>query len=477
MIKGFNSQDPKLNAMIQNANQNPVVSTKDLTIDSLLQSDAKSLKIFVSDFNKALYSVKFKNGNSIIDQLGKIQINKLQERAERVQSKGAMNKVYNDRRTFLANLPSYITTLYSIFSYLIDKMKSNPEGNKAAQADYLTGQKGGKQSPGLTSTDKTQMNKGLNAANSDSSASQYYNGIRGAGQNLEEGTVISKAEMIAMMIEEAMVAPEEGGEQNSQEVVNKNGRHYKLTKALAMVAPEFSTRIAKEYANKYPDNPKLSPVKLKNFLGTALNAIAFIPESRMERFIKMAGGDIATYNQVLGRVDEVNDVIKTGANYKLMMALSTVVPEFKNRITMVYNKQNPNDRLSAPKVAAFLQNVLMGAAMVSKTIMIGYINDSGGDSSDYTKALAGLKDLEPGDYEGGNFDVNNFKPNDVGGYDLTNQKDSFRIGLSKKAAEIISRQTDTKLDEKNMLTVMKLLIDTLNKKYLKPERQIPMTGQ
>jgi hypothetical protein len=65
----------------------------------------------------------------------------------------------------------------------------------------------------------------------------------------------------------------------------------------------------------------------------------------------------------------------------------------------------------------------------------------------------------------------------VGGYDLKGQKDSFRIGLSKKAAEVISRQTDTKLDEKNMLSVMKILIDTLNKKYLRPEKQIPMTGQ
>jgi ribonucleoside-diphosphate reductase alpha chain len=60
---------------------------------------------------------------------------------------------------------------------------------------------------------------------------------------------------------------------------------------------------------------------------------------------------------------------------------------------------------------------------------------------------------------------------------LKGQKDSFRIGLSKKAAEVISRQTDTKLDEKNMLSVMKILIDTLNKKYLRPDKQIPMTGQ
>jgi uncharacterized protein (DUF1778 family) len=37
--------------------------------------------------------------------------------------------------------------------------------------------------------------------------------------------------------------------------------------------------------------------------------------------------------------------------------------------------------------------------------------------------------------------------------------------LAQKAAEIISRQTDMKLDEKNMLAVMKQLIDTLNSKH------------
>ena len=473
--------------MIQSANQNPVVSTKDLTIDSLLQSDAKSLKIFVSDFNKALYSTKLKkgrgadgesrDGNSLIDQLGKIQINKLKERAERVQSKGSMNKVYNDRRTFLANLPGYMNSLFSIFSYLIDQMSKNPEGNKEAQADYLTGQKGGKQSPGLTSTDKTQVNKGLNAAKS----GDTFGGFRAAGQNLEEGSVLTKAEMIAIMIEEARVAPEKGGEQNPEEVVNQNGRHFKIMKALALVAPTYSTRIAKGYNDMYPEDPKISPTKLRNYLTVTLNALAFVPEGRMRKFIKNGGGDLSSYISALNRIDEASsnvDALKISANYKLMMALSSVITDFQSKIAMTYNKQNDMDRLSAPKLAAFLQSVLVGAAMISRNLMVGYIGESGGDASMYRKALANITVLEPGEEpEGGNFPINTFKPNDVGGYDLRGQKDSFRTGLSMKAATIISRQTDTKLDEKNMLLVMKLLIDTLNKKYLRPEKQIPMAGQ
>jgi hypothetical protein len=476
----------------------------------LLQSDAKSLKIFVSDFNKALYSTKLKkgrgddgesrDGNSLIDQLGKIQINKLKERAERVQSKGSMNKVYNDRRTFLASLPGYMNSLFSIFSYLIDQMSKNPEGNKKAQADYLTGQKGGKESPGLTSTDKAEMNKGLNAAKS----GDTFGGFRAAGQNLEEGSVLTKAEMIAIMIEEARVAPEEGGEEypnpsdnmaggaaaidsflrnsKQQEVVNQNGRHFKIMKSLAVVAPTYARTIAKAYNDMYPDDKKISTIKLENYLTVTLNSIAFIPESRMKTYIKQGGGDMAAYIATLSRIDEANaantDAIKVSANYKLMMSLSNVIPAFQSKIAMTYNKQNPMDRVSAVKLAGFLQSVLMGAAMIPKNKMVQFIRESGGDIAMYTKALANITVLEPGEQiEGGNFPIDTFKPDNVSGYDLKGQKDSFRTGLSRKAAQIISRQTDTKLDEKNMLSVMKLLIDTLNKKYLRPERQIPMTGQ
>jgi hypothetical protein len=356
-------------------------------------------------------------------------------------------------------------------------MKSNPKGDKEAQADFLTGQKGGKESPGLTSTDKAEMNKGLNAAKS----GDTFGGFRAAGQNLEEGSILTKAEMIAIMIEEAMVTPKDGGEQNPEETVNQNGRHFKIMKALALVAPTYSTRIAKGYNDMYPEDPKISPTRLRNYLTVTLNALAFVPEGRMKRFIKMGGGDLTSYIAALNRIDEAGsnvDALKESANYKLMMALSTVITDFQSKIAMTYNQQNPMDRLSAPKLAAFLQSVLVGAAMMSRDRMRMFIINSDGDFSAYTKALANISKLEPGEGPAGeNFPINTFKPNNVGGYDLSGQKESFRIGLSKKAAEVISRQTDTKIDEKNMLATMKTLIDMLNKKYLQPDKQIPMVGQ
>jgi len=168
-VNKFSSQDKNLARLIDSAKANPV-STAD--INSMLESDPKSLKIFVSDFNKALYSIQFKNGNSIIDQLGKIQVNKLQEeevdeRAEREQPKGVMNKVYNDRRAFLGNLQGYVKTLYSIFSYLIDKMKSNPQGDAEAQKDFLPGQD-------QKSAEKAQTNQGLNAQQDQSSPIGWF---------------------------------------------------------------------------------------------------------------------------------------------------------------------------------------------------------------------------------------------------------------------------------------------------------------
>jgi hypothetical protein len=252
-------------------------------------------------------------------------------------------------------------------------------------------------------------------------------------------------------------------------------------KALALVAPTYAQRIAKGYNDMYPEDQKISPTKLRNYLTVTLNGLAFVPENRMRKFIKNGGGEISSFVSALNRIDEASnniDKLKKEPNYKLMMALSSVITDFQSKIATKYNQQNPVDQLSAPKLAAFLQSVLIGAAMISRNLMVMYINESGGDASMYRKALANITVLEPGEQiEGGNFPIDTFRPDNVGGYDLKGQKDSFRIGLSKKAATIISRQTNTKLDEKNMLIVMKLLIDTLNKKYLRPDKQIPMTGE
>ena len=73
-----------------------------------------------------------------MDQLKLIGINKLTEAAERVPSKGEMNKVYNQRREFLKNLPNYLKSMYAIFSFFIDKIKKGEMGGNNQQ-----GQKGG----------------------------------------------------------------------------------------------------------------------------------------------------------------------------------------------------------------------------------------------------------------------------------------------------------------------------------------------
>ena len=374
MINKFNTQDKNLSNLLNNAKQNPV-STAD--INSMLQSDAKSLKIFVSDFNKALYSIQFKNGNTIIDQLSKIQVNKLQEdeivdeKAEREQPKGAMNKVYNDRRAFLGNLQGYVKTIYSIFSYLIDKMKSNPEGNKEAQADFLTGQKGGKQSPGLTSTDKTQMNKGLNTGSTSGS-------LRDVGKTLEEGQRYTKEELSEMA--EDM---EEGVNPKTEMMLNSvNG---KIFTQLAKVVPELSTRIATAYEQEY--GQKINKARLGKFLETVLGALATVPQQRMVQIINRGDVDIMAYRRMLS--------------------------DLKN---------------------------------------------AEGEDAEQQPAQAAAITFNPSTPE-------KFLPARVDVYDLAGQKNSFRIGLAQKAAEIISRNNDIKLDEKNMLAVMKQLIDNLNSKH------------
>lgn len=375
-INKFNSQDKNLSNLLNAAKQNPV-STAD--INSMLESDAKSLKIFVSDFNKALYSIQFKNGNSIIDQLSKIQVNKLQEeevgveeRAEREQPKGAMNKVYNDRRAFLGSLQGYVKTLYSIFSYLIDKMKSNPQGDAEEKQDFLPGQD-------QKSSEKAQSNQGLNAQQGASSSigGTTSGSLRDIGKTLEEGKRYTKEELSEMSfeMEEAM---------NPKTEAMLNSVNGKIFTQLARVVPELSTRIATAYQQEYGET--INKARLGKFLETVLGALATVPQQRMVQIINRGDVDITAYKRML--------------------------KDLKNM------EGEDGEQQAQPAASSF-------------------------NPSTPEKFLPARVDI----------------------YDLAGQKNSFRIGLAQKAAEIISRQTDMKLDEKNMLTVMKQLIDTLNSKH------------
>jgi uncharacterized protein (UPF0212 family) len=376
MVNKFSSQDKNLARLIDSAKGNPV-STAD--INSMLESDPKSLKIFVSDFNKALYSIEFKNGNSIIDQLGKIQVNKLQEdeivdeKAEREQPKGAMNKIYNDRRAFLGNLQGYVKTLYSIFSYLIDKIKSNPQGDAEAQKDFLPGQD-------QKSSEKTQSNQGLNAQQGEPSPMGGGSGqrsLRDVGKTLEEGKRYTKEELSEMSVDmEEAINPKTEAMLNSV-----NG---KIFTQLAKVVPELSTRIATAYQQEYGET--INKARLGKFLETVLGALATVPQQRMVQIINRGDVDITAYKRML--------------------------KDLKNA------EGEDGEQPVQPTASSF--------------------NPSSPEK---------------------------FLPVNVAEYDLAGQKNSFRIGLAQKAAEIISRQTDMKLDEKNMLAVMKQLIDTLNSKH------------
>jgi hypothetical protein len=63
-----------------------------------------------------------------------------------------------------------------------------------------------------------------------------------------------------------------------------------------------------------------------------------------------------------------------------------------------------------------------------------------------------------------------FLPDTVGNYDLSKINQSARIALAQKAAQIISRNTDMKLDSTNMMEVMKQLLDDISKNG---QKQIP----
>ena len=108
-----------------------------------------------------------------MDQLKLIGINKLTEAAERVPGKGEMNKVYNDRREFIKNLPNYLKSMYAIFSFLLDRVKKgelslnsgnpNPGGkNQTKGGNTNNGGKSGNNSDNNASNDNQSNNSNNN---------------------------------------------------------------------------------------------------------------------------------------------------------------------------------------------------------------------------------------------------------------------------------------------------------------------------
>jgi hypothetical protein len=370
LINKFNTQDKNLNGLISSAKSNPVATIK---INDLLQSDPKSLKIFVSDFNKALYATQFKNGNDIMTQLKKVNINKLSEeelvdeKAERETPKGAMNKVYNERRDLLKNLQGFVKTLYSIFSYLIDNMNNTED-------------------QGVTPETKSgNKPKGSNEPKADNEPTGNKASTGGEGSNFRDLINNLDESAIGEALTPEMLTGKEEALLNSE-----NG---KIFTQLAKVIPDLSIKIANSYQKEYKQT--INKVRLSKFLETVLGAMAMVPQQRMVMMINKSGMDISAYKKMLRDIKNLD-----------------------------------------------------------------------GDTLDATPEQGAVN---TGDVNGtSKFDINkpeSFLPNNVGSYNLTGQKKSFRIGLAQKAAEIISRNVDYKLDQKNMLTVMKQLIDNLNSKH------------
>jgi hypothetical protein len=111
--------------------------------------------------------------------------------------------------------------------------------------------------------------------------------------------------------------------------------------------------------------------------------------------------------------------------------------------------------------------------------MVQLINRGDMDVTAYKRMLKDIKNLEgdaeTGEVEAGSEQANqpglqynpgnpeNFLPEKVGDYDLSNMNRAARIALVQKAAQIISRNTDLEQSTENILEVMKQLIDDINK--------------
>jgi hypothetical protein len=290
MFSKFNSNDKNLNKLIDQIKTNPAVN---INVDELLSSDPKSLKIFISDFNKAVYSTQFKNGNNLMDQLKKIGINKLNEASERTPSKSQANAVYNKRREFLKSFPNLIKSFYAVFSYLIDQAKNGTLGaNTNSQQKTVGNQQN-------TNTNNTQQNTSVD--NNQQTANQNNN------DDLWLDETINIHNNLIDLISESLIQ-EFGDNQPEMEQgrVNaiQNSEGGRIFTQLANVIPELSTRIASGYKEAY--GQQINRVKLADFLQTVLGSLANVPQQRMVQMINRSGLDVTAYKRMLRDIKKMD---------------------------------------------------------------------------------------------------------------------------------------------------------------------------
>ena len=388
LFNKFSSDDKNLNNLINQIKSNPAAS---INVNELLSSDPKSLKIFVNDFNKAVYATQFKNGNSLMDQLKKIGINKINEAAERTPSKSEANAVYNKRREFLKNFPNLIKSFYAVFSYLIDQAKSGKLGTSNA------------------STNKKQTN-----------TTQQGNSTTNTTTQTDDDTT------------------------------QQDNKTTQRTPSWAWDPNDASTWKMTE------DDDLLEMINTHDNLNEII-----------ENVLNEFGDDQPEMEK--GRVDAV----KNSDSGRIFTQLANVIPELSTKIAAQY-KEAYGQQINRVKLADFLQVVLSSLANIPQQILVQMINRSGLDVTAYKRMLRDIKRLDDKQADQNNVKDANlpkfnpsrpeaFMPDTVGNYDLTKINQTARVALSQKAAQIVSRNNDLEQSSENMVTVLKQLIDDINK--------------
>ena len=165
------------------------------------------------------------------------------------------------------------------------------------------------------------------------------------------------------------------------------------------------------------------------------------------------------------------DAIANSDSGRIFTQLAKIVPDLSARVASEYKSQY-GQQLNRVKLAEFLQTILGSLASMPQQKMVQMINRGGFDVTAYRRMLRDIKSGEQTqqDTVKSNAKVpqfsagspEKFTPDVVGNYDLTKINQGARIAIAQKAAQIISRNTDMKLDSENMMTVMKQLLDDIN---------------
>jgi hypothetical protein len=263
-INAFTTDDKNLNKLIERAKGRPsaaMINSNDFM--TLFTSDPKSLKIFVGNFNKTVYSTQFKNGNNLLDQLKKIGINKINEQEEGI-SKKAQQAIYNQRREFLSDLPNLINDFYAIFSFILSTRKKNP-------------------------------------TNENTSKNGYQPFLR---EDYDIAEIILMHDRLNSLINEQIKLYEDSFK-SSQEDALTHSKSSKIFTQLAAVIPDMSNRIAMAYKKEYGE--PMNRVALSKFLETILGSLSKMPKGRIVQMINRADFDLKAYNKLLSTMKKPDE--------------------------------------------------------------------------------------------------------------------------------------------------------------------------